>query len=89
VVRHVNDADEATMAGTRSPEKAASEATERINDSIAHTIQEDADLAAEYERRLKIQQKIDQRRAAGQPVPLEWINNVFYRRYYREQGWLE
>jgi len=62
---------------------------EQIDQRIADNLRRKTHLQAEYDRRVAIQKQIDERLAAGQKVPAAWINNVFYRRYYAEQGMLE
>lgn len=62
---------------------------ERINERIQLNLKSLPEWQAEYERRIAIQKKIDERRASDLPVPLRWIENTFYRRYYGEQGWLQ
>ena len=89
VNRHIRDAEDAFMNGRLSASDAAAKATARINEVIERNVAAEPDLRAEYERRLALQKKIDERRAAGQPMPADWIDNVFYLKYYRSKGWLE
>lgn len=62
---------------------------EKINARIQLNLKLNPELRAEYERRIAIQKKIDERRARDLPVPVSWIDNTFHRRYYEAQGWLE
>ena len=43
----------------------------------------------EHEIKRATDEYIDERRAKGQRVPLQWISNPFYRRYYQHMGWIE
>ncbi len=83
------EASEEVLAGRASPEAAARGEAARINAEISLTVRRDAALRRLYAERLKIQDRIDARRAAGQPVPEAWISDPFYRAYYRARGWLE
>lgn len=89
VARHLKDAEDALMSDLLTPEEAARQAAERIDQGVQRTLAESTEARAEHERRTELQQRIDTRLARGEPVPAEWIDNVFYRRYYAEQGWLE
>lgn len=89
VSREFTNARDAVLVGGVSPEEAAREAAERINAVIARTVAEDPRLEEQYKAALARQEQIDQRRAAGKPVPLEWIANPFHRHYYQTMGWAE
>lgn len=89
VDREINRALQSVMADLLTPEAAAQLAEQRINEEIDRTLRESASLRERYERDSEIQRRIDARRAAGEPVPLEWIRNPFHRRYYAHMGWLE
>jgi hypothetical protein len=62
---------------------------DRLNESIQLNLKSHSELRAEYDRRMALQKKIDERRVRDLPVPLSWIDNPFYRRYYEEQGWIQ
>jgi multiple sugar transport system substrate-binding protein len=70
-----------------SPDQAALRAAQRIHAEIRRNLAADPALQAEYDRRLRRQERIRQRREAGEPVPLAWIDNPFHRKLYRERGW--
>ncbi len=91
VTRLISDARDKVMTDPQmaSSEQAAREAAEAINDEIQLSLAESESRRALYEKLCKVQEKIDQRRAAGQQVPLEWITNPFHRKYYVEMGWAE
>jgi hypothetical protein len=61
----------------------------RIEERIQLTLHERPDLRERYDKLCALQAKIDRYRAAGKPVPVQWIKNPFHRRYYRARGWLE
>ena len=86
--RHVNQAEDAFMNDLLSAEEAAARAAERIDAEIARTLEEQPKLRPDYERRVKLQQKIDALRAEGKPVPVEWIDNPYHRKWYDHNNWL-
>lgn len=79
---------DAFMAKLMDAQDAAEKATRRINDEIERNIEERPELRSEYERRLELQEKIEVRKISGQPIPIEWIYNPFFKRYYEEKGML-
>lgn len=88
VFRIERSTQDALYAGRLSPEEAARSAARLINAEIAVTLSRDPALAEAYAADMERQRQIDARRAAGEPVPLDWITNPFHRAYYRAQGWL-
>jgi ABC-type glycerol-3-phosphate transport system substrate-binding protein len=89
VFRSDNEAIEAMLAGRMTPEEAAHAAASRVNTEIALRVQQDPTLRQRFKERMKIQQQIEARRAAGRPVPAAWISDPFHLAYYRAHGWLE
>ncbi|MFW6038950.1 MAG: ABC transporter substrate-binding protein [bacterium] len=89
VKRLIKEATDKVMAGRLDPEAAAVQCAERINARIRRTTDEVPRLAREHKRLVKLQTRIDARRAAGEPVPLDWIRNPFYQHYYQHKGWAE
>jgi multiple sugar transport system substrate-binding protein len=73
----------------KSAEVAASRMAENVNKEIARTLEEEPAKAALYQKLCQTQKQIDEYRAAGKKVPVEWITNPFYRVYYLAQGWAE
>jgi len=67
--------------------EAADETARRAHLEIERTLEQRPTLRPQYEADLKLQEKIDAYRQQGRPIPLEWIKNPFYRRYYLERGW--
>lgn len=86
--RHVQEAEDAFMNDRLTAEQAAAQAGARINAEIQRTLREQPGLQADYQRRLALQEKIDSLRAQGRPVPAEWIDNPFHRKWYAFNGWL-
>ncbi len=84
-----NDTIEAMLTGLISPEEAARTTARRINEEIALRVRQNPSLQPLFAERQKIQRQIDERRAAGRPVPAAWISDPFLLAYYRAQGWLE
>ncbi len=72
-----------------SAEEEAARAARRINGKIQQSLRERPKLRTLYEKLVARQKEIDARRAAGQKVPLDWLENPFHRKYYRAQGWVE
>lgn len=46
-------------------------------------------LREEFDRQVALQAQIDARKAAGQPIPREWITNPFHLKYYADHGLLQ
>jgi len=80
---------QAMIAGRMTAAESAKAMGDRINAEIQLGIQHDPGLRKIYDERVRIQQQIDARRAAGQRVPAAWINDAFHLAYYRAHGWLE
>lgn len=88
VERYDNMAQDEVMNDRATPEEAGKRAAERINEEIQLTLRESEKLRRQYDELCALQKQIDELRAAGKPVPMDWLKNPFHRRYYREQGWL-
>lgn len=86
--RHIKEAEEAFMNDRLTAEQAAQQAADRINAEIQRTLHEQPSLRDDYERRVALQKQIDARRAEGKPVPVEWIDNAYHRKWYAFKGWL-
>ena len=83
------EATETMIAGRMTAVEAAKAMGDRINQEIQLRINRDPELRKLYDERVRIQAQIDERRAAGKPVPAAWINDPFHLAYYRAHGWLE
>jgi multiple sugar transport system substrate-binding protein len=83
------EARQKVLAGLYTAEEAAVEAAMRVNEEIKLNLKANPALAPKYEKFCALQEKIDQYRAAGKPVPEEWIKNAFHKKYYAFKGWLE
>ncbi len=70
-------------------EHAFREAARLINKTIDRNLREDPGLKQHYDRLVGQQQQIDALLAAGRKVPIELIENPFYKRYYAFLGLLE
>ncbi|MDX1682948.1 MAG: extracellular solute-binding protein, partial [Phycisphaeraceae bacterium] len=86
--RHLREAEDAFMNGQLTADQAARQASDRITAEMDRTLEERPGLRPEYERRMELQRKIEEYRAAGRPVPREWLLNPFHRKWYAHQGWL-
>lgn len=80
---------EAMISGRMTAAQTAKAMGDRLNQEIALRIDRDPALRKLYDERVRVQQLIDARRAAGKPVPAAWINDPFHLAYYRAKGWLE
>lgn len=88
VTRIDRDAQDAVILGRKSAQDAAENAARRINLAIENRLDQDVALREQWEKNFQLQQKIDKRRAAGEPIPASWIKNPFHQKYYREKGLL-
>ncbi len=80
---------ESFMTGQLTAEEASAMMAERINREMTRTLEERPEMRAGFERRVELQKRIDAARAAGEPIPREWISNPFYQKYFQEMGWLQ
>jgi len=87
--RHINQVEEAFMSDRCSAEEAAEMTGIRVNEEIERTLRENPKLKPRHDELLRRQASIDACRREERPVPLEWIANPFYRRYYKAMGWSE
>lgn len=77
------------MAGQCSGPEAGKMAARLIDQEIQRTLHERPELVVHYQELVQRQHEIAALRRAGKPVPLEWILNPFYRKYYLAQGWAD
>lgn len=87
--RMISWSEQAFMADRETAEETARQMAERVNQEIERTLAENPKLRPRFEELSDLQEKIDQRRGADQRVPLDWITNPFYSRYYVARGWAE
>lgn len=80
---------DAVMVNRDTPRQAATKLAKRVNEEIELTLKENKTLAAEYEKRLARQKRIDEMKANGEKIPLEMIDNPFLKRYYTFKGMAE
>ena len=85
--RQIGENKDRVMNDLATPERAARDTAAAVNEYIRRAVAEDADLRAEYDRRVADQAKIDSLRAEGKRVPLELISSPFHRRWYVFKGW--
>jgi ABC-type glycerol-3-phosphate transport system substrate-binding protein len=78
---------EAFLAGRLSAEETAAETARSINLEIGRFLERYPEHRPAYEALVTRQAEIDDLRAAGTSVPLEWIINPFHRKYYPYRGW--
>ncbi len=77
------------MNGRATAAEAAATAARRINEEIVRTARESRRLSELYDKLTALQKQIDEKRARGEKVPLSWIKDPFWKRYYVAQGWAE
>lgn len=70
-------------------EESARLTTARVNEEIERSLRENPKLQPLYNQRVQIQKKIEEYRREGKKVPASWLFNPFYRKYYRDMGWVE
>jgi len=88
--RKIGDAADGYMSHKiDTPEEVATLMADTVNEEIQRTLMEDPRKAASHAHWSEVQKKIDERRAAGEKVPLAWITNPFHRAYYLAKGWVE
>lgn len=83
------DALDEVMLGLSTPQKAAEKAARRSNALFGKRLEESPPLKARYLADVELQKKIEQYRAEGRKVPLEWLKNPFHKKYYVHKGWAE
>jgi multiple sugar transport system substrate-binding protein len=62
---------------------------EEINRELVENLKDRPVLRARYAEKRILQEKIDSLKAAGKPIPREWIENPFHLKYYADNGLLE
>ena len=72
--------------GQISVDEAVARAHGAVNRRIRSTLERKPGLRPEYERRLAIQAAVDERKAAGEPIPENWVFNAFHTAYYGRTG---
>ena len=77
------------MADQLSAQEAAQRMADLINEEVQRTLNDKSELQRRYDQLCARQLQIDELRASDKKVPLDWIENPFYRRYYQAQGWAE
>ncbi len=80
---------ERVMSDLASPQEAAQEAEDRINDEIERTLENSPSLRQRHAELTRTQQRIDARLREGKPIPRAWITNTFHEHYYEFKGLLE
>lgn len=88
VTLEIKNAEDEFINARSTAEASATRATQRINDEIQRTLDENPELKTRYDQLCADQKQIDELRSAGKKVPAKLITNPFYLRYYRVQGWL-
>jgi len=87
-LRYDNMARDEVLNDRATAQEAAERATLRINEEIRRTVAQSDKARRKYEALCARQEQIDALRKEGKPVPIEWIENPFYRTWYRRQGWV-
>jgi multiple sugar transport system substrate-binding protein len=80
------NAQEAYQSDICSAEEAAARAKRQIDLEIQQTLADEPSLRGRYAMLVGRQAKIDALKREGRPIPLDWIENPFYRRYYEMNG---
>ncbi|MFA6929295.1 MAG: ABC transporter substrate-binding protein [Lentisphaeria bacterium] len=69
-----------------SAEQVLIEAEKRFNQAIRDSLEANPELQKNWQKQRQIQQKINDRKKTGQLIPVQWISNPFYLKYYQETG---
>ena len=85
VARIEKDSLDLMMNGGVSPGAAAAETQRLVLAEIRRSLEEQPELRARYRELRERQGRIDDLKARGEPVPMDWIENPFYQRWYAEQ----
>jgi multiple sugar transport system substrate-binding protein len=83
------DTVDAYMNDQLSAEAAARQEADRINGEIQLTLQQNPSLRPLYEQLTARQKQIEDLRAARKKIPLDWLSDPFYRKYYLTMGWAQ
>jgi multiple sugar transport system substrate-binding protein len=75
------------LAGRLSPEDALKAVANEVRQVIVRNADESAKKLERYQNGLRDQKEIERLRSEGKLVPLELIQNPFYRKYYVLKGW--
>ena len=83
------DAYKDFIAGSMTAEQASQRITMAINAEIVRTIAANPLLQKRYEELVARQAQITAYRGAGRKVPVGWLEDPFYQRYWLRRGWAE
>ena len=84
--RHIIEATDKVMNHMLTPAEATAAMQCLVNEEIRRSLAERPELLPLYNERLATQKRIDALRARGEKVPLSWITNDYWRRYYTLHG---
>ncbi len=87
VIRFENNEYQRFIVNRSSAKEAVQAVAASIDKEMLRKVNENPELAKQYEQGLADQAEIDRLRAKGELVPLHLISNPFYRKYYVEKGW--
>jgi multiple sugar transport system substrate-binding protein len=76
VIKYLSGVDSEAI----SIERALRELTDEMNLELRRTVERDPKLQPAYAEALALQEEIDKLKAAGKPVPIEWIANPIIRK---------
>ena len=80
--RHIIETTNKFMNHMLTLEEATALMQRLINAEIQRSLAENPALLSRYNERLATQKQIDNLRARGEKVPLSWITNPYWRKYY-------
>ncbi|MFP4143903.1 MAG: ABC transporter substrate-binding protein [Phycisphaeraceae bacterium] len=89
VAQRMTEAEDKVLNKLITPEAAAAELQRRLERELERTLEEYPQRRQWHEKLLKDQETIDRLRAEGKKVPLELIQNPYWRAYYQHKGWAE
>ena len=79
-------AKEAYLNDLLTAEGAARQVTDRLNAEIDRTLAENPAVRPQFDQLVRRQAQIDALRAAGEPAPLAWTTDPYYRRAHLTRG---
>lgn len=80
--RFINETTDKYMNDKMSLAEATANMQRLVNEEIQRSLKEEPAKKPLYEERLTLQQKINGLRAEGKKVPLSWITNPYWRKWY-------
>lgn len=88
LLREMMDAFEKVQSRMASSTEASSQSTDTVNKEIERNLKNSVLLSEKFTKAQDLQNKIDELKKQGKPIPEDWVINPFWKKYYREKGLL-